>query len=216
MAWGHSVTTVVIDAANQQGFGFGACDRVIVALVAEFGHRVKEITIEDSGLLTGEDLALEGDLTDVEPIAQKMGERPAGEWDGADWASGLERLHLGDDASLAKVGHQQVEAAKLQIPPKDGPDALSLLFNHDDLAVLGLISERGYAPDPQSLALGGRDLVADALGGDFPLKLGKRTNDIPWRLLPAAGFGQLTGNPMGARACGHTQPHKLAAGMLQD
>jgi hypothetical protein len=30
--------------------------------------------------------------------------------------------------------------------------------------------------------------------------------------LPAVGFGQLAGNPMGARACGHT----LAAGMLQD
>ena len=41
-------------------------------------------------------------------------------------------------------------------------------------------------------------------------------NDISWRLLPAVGFGQLTGNPMGARACGHTQPQKLAAGMLQD
>jgi hypothetical protein len=25
-------------------------------------------------------------------------------------------------------------------------------------------------------------------------------NDIPWRLLPAVSFGQLTGNPMGARA----------------
>jgi hypothetical protein len=37
-----------------------------------------------------------------------------------------------------------------------------------------------------------------------------------WRLLPAAGSGQLAGNPMGARACGHTQPQKLAAGMLQD
>jgi hypothetical protein len=36
------------------------------------------------------------------------------------------------------------------------------------------------------------------------------------RLLPAVGFGQLTGNPMGARACGHTKPQKLAAGMLQD
>ena len=35
-------------------------------------------------------------------------------------------------------------------------------------------------------------------------------NDISWRLLPAVGFGQLTGNPMGARAFGHTQPHKLA------
>src|SRR6266487_3724654 len=41
-------------------------------------------------------------------------------------------------------------------------------------------------------------------------------NDISWRLLPAVGFGQLTGNPMGVRACGHTQPQKLAAGMLQD
>src|SRR6516164_2832346 len=41
-------------------------------------------------------------------------------------------------------------------------------------------------------------------------------NDILWSLLPAVGFGQLTGNPMGARACGHTQPQKLAAGMLQD
>ena len=37
-------------------------------------------------------------------------------------------------------------------------------------------------------------------------------NDISRRLLPAAGFGQLTSNPMGARAYGHTQPQKLALG----
>jgi len=48
-----------------------------------------------------------------------------------------------------------------------------LLFHHNDLAVLGRVSERGYAPDPQPLALGSGDLVADALGGDFPLELGK-------------------------------------------
>ena len=84
MARGHSVATVVIDATDQQGLGFRACDRVIVALVVEFGlHRVKEITLEDGGLLAGEDLPLEGDLADVEPIAQKMGERTAGEWDPA-------------------------------------------------------------------------------------------------------------------------------------
>src|SRR5947207_15247936 len=128
MAWGHSVATVVIDAIGQLGFRFGACDRVIVALVIELGlHRVKEITIKDGGLLAGEDLALEGDLADVEPIAQKMGERAAFEWDAANRAPGLERPHLGDDPPLAKVGHQQVEAAKLQIPPKDGLDPLSLL-----------------------------------------------------------------------------------------
>src|SRR5260370_36615394 len=36
-------------------------------------------------------------------------------------------------------------------------------------------------------------------------------NDISWRLLPAVSLGQLAPNPMGARARGHTQPHKLAA-----
>src|SRR4029077_10741466 len=41
-------------------------------------------------------------------------------------------------------------------------------------------------------------------------------NDIRWRLLPTVSLSQLTGNPMGARACGNTQPQKLAAGMLQD
>src|SRR6266699_2661431 len=55
MTWGHSIATVVIDATDQQGIGFGACDRVIVALVVELGlHRVKEITIKDGGLLAGE------------------------------------------------------------------------------------------------------------------------------------------------------------------
>src|SRR5947209_16690884 len=106
MAWGHSVATVVIDTTDQQGIGFATCDRMIVALVVELGlHRVKEITIEDGGLLAGEDLALEGDLADVEAIAQQMGERAAGEWDAADRAPALERSHLGDDPSLAKVGH---------------------------------------------------------------------------------------------------------------
>src|SRR5436305_14717108 len=98
MAWSHSVATVVIDATDQQGLGFGACDRVIVALVAELGlHRVKEITIKDGGLLAGKDLALEEDLADVEPIEQKMREPPAGQRDVANRALGLERSHLGDD-----------------------------------------------------------------------------------------------------------------------
>src|SRR5205809_3540306 len=150
MARGHSVATVVIDATDQQGIGFGACDRVIVvALVVELGlHRVKEITIKDGGLLAGEDLALECDLADVEPIAQKMGERATGEWDAANRAPGLERSHLGDDSPLAKVGHQQVEAAKLQIPPKDGPHPLGFLFPLIYLAVYGGLFVRRFDPGP--------------------------------------------------------------------
>src|SRR5437660_12795776 len=103
-----------------------------------------------------------------------MGEGTSAERDPANRAPGLEQSHLGDDAPLAKVGHQAVEAAKLQIPPKDGTDPLRFLFYHDDLAVLSRVSERDDAADPQPLALGSRDLVADALGGDFALELGKR------------------------------------------
>jgi hypothetical protein len=44
-------------------------------------------------LLAGKDLALECDLADIEPIAQEMGERAAGEWDPANRAPGLEGSH---------------------------------------------------------------------------------------------------------------------------
>jgi hypothetical protein len=55
-----------------------------------------------------EDLTLEWHLTDIEAIAQEVGERPAGERNAADGRSGLQRANLGDDALLAQVGHQQV------------------------------------------------------------------------------------------------------------
>ena len=65
MAWSHPVATFVIDATDQQRFGFGPCDRVGVALLVELGlYRVKEITIEDAGLL-GEDLALSDQLASL-------------------------------------------------------------------------------------------------------------------------------------------------------
>src|SRR5260370_16134809 len=80
MARAHAVATVVIDATDQQGFGLVACHRVIVALLVELGlHRVKELTIEDGGLLARKHLAFEHNLADIESIAQKMGKRTSGE-----------------------------------------------------------------------------------------------------------------------------------------
>src|SRR5215475_4184273 len=111
--------------------------------------------------------------SDLEPIAQEMGERTARERDAADRASGLERSLLGDDPPPTQVGHQQVEAAELEIAPKDGPHPLGLLLNHDNLAVPGRVSQGDDAADPQPLALGSGDFVADALGSDLPLELGK-------------------------------------------
>src|SRR5258705_4195890 len=50
-----------------------------------------------------------------------------------------------------------------------------------------------------------------AMDDDISIDAIPIANDISWRLLPAVSLGQLARNPMGARARGHAQPHKLAA-----
>ena len=92
MARAHPVATVVIDATEQQRLGPGARSRVIVQLFAELGlNRIEEITVDDGWLLAVKDLALEGNLPNVEPVAQEIGEGTAGEWDPSDCTPGLER-----------------------------------------------------------------------------------------------------------------------------
>ena len=50
---------------------------------------VEQVPIENAGLFAMEDLTLEWHLTDIEAIAQEVGERPAGERNAADGRSGL-------------------------------------------------------------------------------------------------------------------------------
>ena len=61
----------------------------------------------------------------------------------------------------------------VEVSPEDGSDQFGLFFHDGDLAVLHLIAKGQVAPDPQALALGGRDLVPDPLRGDLPFELGK-------------------------------------------
>src|SRR5262249_36270166 len=144
--------------------------------------------------LAREHLAFEDDLADVETIAQEVGKRTSGERHPANRAPGLEQSQLGDDPPLAKVAHQAVEAAKLEIALEDGPNALGLFFNHDDLRVLSRVSEGDDAADPQPLALGGGDLVADALGGDLAFKLGKRQQHVQRQSAHGRGGVELLGD----------------------
>jgi hypothetical protein len=54
----------------------------MVQLLTEPGlDRVEELTIEDGWLLAGKNLTFEDDLADIEPVAQKIGERAAGKRD---------------------------------------------------------------------------------------------------------------------------------------
>src|SRR5262249_27079047 len=65
-----------------------------------------------------------------------------------------------------------------QIAAEDGPDPVSLGFINRYLAILGVVAERRHTADPETLAFGGGDLVADTFGGDLAFKLGKRQQHI--------------------------------------
>ena len=91
MARAHPVAPIIIDAADQRGFRLGAGGRVIVPLDVELGlHCLEKITVENGRLLAGKDLTPKDDLADIEPVAQKIGERAAGEGDPSHRAAGLE------------------------------------------------------------------------------------------------------------------------------
>src|SRR5262249_30250031 len=110
--------------------------------------------INDRDLFALEDLTLERHFANIEAIAKQMGERSTRKRDRADLLSRLERAHLGEEPSLAQVGHQQVEAAELEIAAEDGAHSLGLGLIDGDLSILGIIAERRHAADPKALALG--------------------------------------------------------------
>src|SRR5260370_40373994 len=102
-----------------------------------------------------------------------MGAGSARERDSVYRVRGLERPPLGDDAPLAQVDHEQIEAAELEVAAEDGSDRLCFRLIDRNPAILRVIAERCHAADPETLALGGGDLVPDALGGDLALELSK-------------------------------------------
>src|SRR5579863_9039236 len=125
---------------------------------------VEQIPIQNRRLLAFEDLTFEDHLSDVEAITKQMGERPACEWNAANRFPALQGSNPSDDPTFAQVGHQQVEAAKLEIAAEDTPDPLSLSFIDGYLPILRVVTQRDHAADPEALTFRGGDLVPDALG----------------------------------------------------
>src|SRR5882724_11930800 len=123
-----------------------------------------------------------------------MGEWPTRKRDPADPLGRLERAYLADDPSLAQIGHQQVEAAELEIGAEDDANPLGLGHIDGDLSILGVIAERRHAADPKTLALGSRNLVPDALGGDLALELGEREQHVQREASHGGGGVELLGD----------------------
>jgi len=85
---------------------------MVVDLLVELGlDGLKQVLIENGRLLPFEDFALESDFADIEAIAKQMRERAARERNAADGLARLESPDLGYNASLARVSHQEVQAA---------------------------------------------------------------------------------------------------------
>src|SRR6476620_400604 len=116
MARAHAIAAVVEDTADQRGLGLHPCGFVTVHLFAQLGlDGLEQVAIDNGRLLALEDLTLKRHVADIEAIAEQMGERSARERDATDGLPDLERPYLGDDAPLAQVGHEQIEAAEFEV-----------------------------------------------------------------------------------------------------
>ena len=133
---------------------------------------LEQVTIEGRWMLARADLAPEDHFAYIEPVAQEIGERASGEGNAANRPPIRERADFGEDAALAKVGKERPDTAEVEVAPKDRADLLGLLLLDEQLLVPADIAEWHHAADPEPLALGGADLVADPLSGDLALELG--------------------------------------------
>ena len=146
MARAHAVAAVVEEAADQQTLGFGPFGLMVVDLLVQLGlDGFEKVLIDNGRLLTFEDFALERDFADIEAIAKQMRERSSRERYAADGLTGLKRADLGDDAPLAQLSQQQIEAAEPEIAAEDRADPLRLSVINADLSTLGVIAASASA-----------------------------------------------------------------------
>src|SRR5262249_19716858 len=124
------------------------------------------------------DLALVLDLANEEAVAEEVREGSSSERDASAGLARAEGSRLGADVLCPEVPDQLVDAAYLEISAKDQLYAFGFLLDDDRCAVLEVIAKGQGASHPNPLALGGGDLVADALRGDLALELGKGQENV--------------------------------------
>jgi len=103
------------------------------------------------------------DLADVESVLEQIGQRSYAEADMAPHATICEAAGLGPNTTPVKLPDQGAQRAKFQVACKDETDRVGLLGDDNGLLAETSIAERGRAADPDTFALGGRNLIAHAL-----------------------------------------------------
>src|SRR6201988_138662 len=103
------------------------------------------------------------DLADVEPVLEQMGERSHAKPDPAPLLALPAPVDLRLDATPVELREQSAHRPQLQIEGENGADRLGLRGHDLELLIDAAIAEGNGSADPETLALGGRDLVAPPL-----------------------------------------------------
>ena len=96
---------------------------------------------------------------------------PPGEGTSARTSSGTADADGRRRRLFVESGLKPDDASDFEVPLEQAPGELGLLFHNMERPVLYAIPQGNRASHPDALALGGGDLVADALARDLPLEL---------------------------------------------
>src|SRR5258708_22134518 len=98
VGWDHAVARVVVQQAGQEMVGFGFTVISVGPLIGEFLlNCIKKLSVQDRGLLAGQDFTLIIDLADIEPVAQQIEKRAAAERDAATGRTSYTQSGFGSD-----------------------------------------------------------------------------------------------------------------------
>src|SRR5262245_16812640 len=82
------------------------------------------------------------------------------------------------DTTPVEVRGQGANGSKLEIAGKDRANRNCFFRNRDNLLLDDPVTQRHRSTDPDTLALGGGDLVPHPLANDLALELSKRQQDV--------------------------------------
>src|SRR5438105_3687370 len=156
------------------------------------------LIVDQRRVLAGVELTLVRNLPGVDRVRQQCVEVTARE--GLAAALGAIRCRAAFRPKSKAVGLllDPAHTTELTIESEEVAHRLGLGRVDDERALARVIAERHTAAHPHALLFRGRDLVADALAGDFALELGKGQQHIernarlglnPLTLLPLGGHG---------------------------
>src|SRR5258706_7587317 len=163
----------VIEQSSQQAgcLGFESTFLGLAIGLKTSLHLIPQFLRSDCFMLSRIGLVLVHCLASIKAVVQQLIERPAGEGGAARAASRLTNSLFAFDARAVQFVFQFGDAAQCHVATIDMLNPCSLFGIDYELAIGQIVAQRQLTAHPHALALGGRDLVADALTRHLTLEL---------------------------------------------